>query len=53
MKIHKGQSKLYTEMVVLKSKSGVSEKRGNSKNLARKTQNKQKLNALLEVFYAV
>ena len=52
MKIHKSQSKLYTVMVVLKSESGVSEKKGKNKNLVRKTQNKE-LNVLLEVVYTI
>ena len=52
MKIHKSQSKLYTVMVVLKSESGVSEKKGKNKNLVRKTQNKE-LHVLLEVVYTI
>ena len=53
MKIHKSQSKLYTVMVVLKSKIGVSEKRGKNKNLVRKTRNKEKLNVLRGVVYII
>ena len=50
--MHKGQSELYTVMVVLKSQSGVSEKRGKNKNLVRKIQNKH-FNVLLEVVYTI